>query len=297
MALAALLVGVGMHPGSSRPAAAVVPVALTSSPTSPASPAGPVLAAAGTSTATLHTSRTLQLRAAMITSTLENSDTTLQYGYAENIGDGRGITAGRAGFTSGTGDLLLVVQRYAKVRPKAGVVRYLPALKRVDGSGSIKGLSGLPTAWRAAASDAAFRRIQDDVVEELYLAPALTLADKYRVRTPLGQAILWDTSIQHGIGGQDGLKKILSQTFKERGYATSGEAAWLRTFLAKRLYHLLHWSEGGFIQSPSASRARIATWRGLLAQRAFRLPVPLTWRAYGDTCAIDAAGRGTGPCR
>jgi hypothetical protein len=35
-------------------------------------------------------------RAAQITSTFENSTLELQYDYVENIGDGRGITAGRA---------------------------------------------------------------------------------------------------------------------------------------------------------------------------------------------------------
>src|SRR5215211_2285536 len=35
-------------------------------------------------------------RAAQITSTFENATLELQYDYAENIGDGRGLTAGRA---------------------------------------------------------------------------------------------------------------------------------------------------------------------------------------------------------
>src|SRR3954454_6473988 len=56
-------------------------------------------------------------RAAQITSSFENSTLELQYGYIDNIGDGRGITAGRAGFTSATGDLLLLVQRYTKAKP------------------------------------------------------------------------------------------------------------------------------------------------------------------------------------
>src|SRR5687767_7600966 len=55
--------------------------------------------------------------AAQITSTFENATVKLQYDYAENIGDGRGITAGRAGFTSATGDLLLLVRRYTEMKP------------------------------------------------------------------------------------------------------------------------------------------------------------------------------------
>jgi chitosanase len=39
-----------------------------------------------------------------LTSLFENSTPILQYGYCEDIDDGRGLTAGRAGFTSGTGE-------------------------------------------------------------------------------------------------------------------------------------------------------------------------------------------------
>jgi chitosanase len=39
-----------------------------------------------------------------LTSLFENSTPILQYGYCENINDGRGFTAGRAGFCSGTGE-------------------------------------------------------------------------------------------------------------------------------------------------------------------------------------------------
>ena len=41
-----------------------------------------------------------KLRAARVISTFENSTTDIQYDYAENISDGRGITAGRAGADS-----------------------------------------------------------------------------------------------------------------------------------------------------------------------------------------------------
>ena len=42
-----------------------------------------------------------------IMSVFENDTPAIQYGYAENLHDGRGVTAGRAGFTSATGDMLL----------------------------------------------------------------------------------------------------------------------------------------------------------------------------------------------
>lgn len=54
-----------------------------------------------------------------LVSSAENSslDYRAQYAYIEDIGDGRGYTAGVIGFTSGTGDLLLVVQEYVALKP------------------------------------------------------------------------------------------------------------------------------------------------------------------------------------
>src|SRR5690349_2974768 len=60
-----------------------------------------------------------------LTSLFENGTTEIDYAYAEALGDGRGITAGRAGFTSATGDLLLVVQRYTAAVPGNGLAAYL----------------------------------------------------------------------------------------------------------------------------------------------------------------------------
>src|SRR5262245_33374802 len=41
-------------------------------------------------------------RVDQLISAFENSTTEIQYDYAENIDDGRGVTAGRAGFTTAT---------------------------------------------------------------------------------------------------------------------------------------------------------------------------------------------------
>src|SRR4051794_38398220 len=59
-------------------------------------------------------------RADQLVSTFENSTPVIQYGYIENIHDGRGYTAGRAGFTTATGDFLDVVERYTKKLPGNG---------------------------------------------------------------------------------------------------------------------------------------------------------------------------------
>src|SRR3954464_9409867 len=153
-----------------------------------------------------------KLRAAQITSTFENATLELQYDYVENIGDGRGITAGRAGFTSATGDLLLIVQRYTEAKPDNVLTPYIPALEAVSGTDSVKGLGGFTHAWAGAADDPDFRKLQDELVDELYFNPAMTMAAEVGIETPLGQAIIWDTMIQHGAGGDDGTWAVIEDT-------------------------------------------------------------------------------------
>lgn len=321
LAVCAALVGYGSVAARSTAAIRVAagPVA---EPSTPADPAGaqPAVAAAGSRispraraaaarrtrpVATPVAGRGLddpavRDRAAMITSTFENSTTTLRYGYAEDIGDGRGLTAGRAGFTTATGDLLLVVERYTARRPNTPLSEYLPALREAvdrDPEEVADRLEGLPAAWARAAEDSDFRSVQDSVVDELYLRPAVRLARSYGIRSALGQAVVWDTNIQHGVGGTDGTRAILRETAKAmNGPARGNEGAWLRTFLDRRLWHLLHWSERGYQQSASASRARVAAWRSLVNAGKFGLSAPLSWRAYGETCRIGADGAGAGRC-
>jgi chitosanase len=132
-------------------------------------------------------------RAAQITSTFENSTLELQYDYVENIGDGRGITAGRAGFTSATGDLLLLIRRYTEAKPGNVLAPYIPSLEAVRGTGSQMGLGGFTEAWAEAAEDPYFRSLQDQLVDELYFVPAMAMAADLGIETPLGQLIMWDT--------------------------------------------------------------------------------------------------------
>src|SRR3954467_8169085 len=178
-------------------------------------------------------------RAAQITSTFENSTLELQYDYVENIGDGRGITAGRAGFTSATGDLLLIVQRYTEAKPDNVLRPYIPALEAVSGTDWVKGLGGFTHAWAGAAEDPDFRKLQDELVDELYFNPAMTMAAEVGIETPLGQAIIWDTMIQHGAGGDDGTWAVIEDTQKDAGSVGQDESAWLDAFLDARLRHLL----------------------------------------------------------
>lgn len=112
-----------------------------------------------------------------LVSSAENSslDWRAQYRYIEDIGDGRGYTAGIIGFCSGTGDMLTMVERYARERPEAELADFLPALREVRGSDSHRGLGSRFTRdWqRAADGDRAFRGAQDGERDRVYFDPAV----------------------------------------------------------------------------------------------------------------------------
>src|SRR3954449_6125225 len=90
-----------------------------------------------------------------LVSLFENDTPEIQYCYIENIGDGRGFTAGRAGFTTATADLLLVAERYTQQVPDNPLAPFLPRLREVaeQGSDSTEGLEDLPDAWRQVCQD------------------------------------------------------------------------------------------------------------------------------------------------
>jgi chitosanase len=70
-----------------------------------------------------------------MTSIWENDTPILDYAYAENIKDGRGYTSGRAGFCTGTGDAIQVVDCYDKLRTAANgnlMAKYMPALTTIN---------------------------------------------------------------------------------------------------------------------------------------------------------------------
>jgi chitosanase len=228
-------------------------------------------------------------RAAQITSTFENSTLELQYDYVENIRDGRGLTAGRAGFTSATGDLLLLIRRYTELRPGNGLAPYIPALEAVNGTDSVMGLGGFADAWAEAAEDPSFRNLQDQMVDELYFFPAMTMAADLGIKTPLGQLIMWDTMIQHGAGGDNGTRAIIEETQENVGPIGQDEPAWLDAFLDTRLRHLLDMYRGTTEDADVSSESRVEALRSLLRAPNLALEPPLTWEVYGDR--FELAGR------
>ncbi|MGW7083071.1 chitosanase [Streptomyces sp. NPDC054871] len=206
-----------------------------------------------------------------------------QYGYIEDIGDGNGYTAGIIGFCTGTHDLLTLVERYTKDHPDNGLARYLPALRKVDGSDSHEGLDpGFTKAWKAEAAKPAFQKAQDRTRDGVYFDPAVRLAKLDGLGT-LGQFIYYDAMVLHGPGtGPRGFYGLREKALNEANTPAQGgkEKAYLDIFLDVRTKVM------------KEKKAHRDTSRVETAQRQFLydgnldLKTPLTWKVYGETFKV-----------
>ena len=229
-----------------------------------------------------------------VTSSFENSSTELPYASAQDIGDGRGITAGRAGFTSGTHDLLLVVRRYEESAggEQTPLTGYVPALTAIDaavtagGDGSdTTGLEGFPAAWRQASqTDPRLNRAQDDVYRRLYFEPAMAQARRIGMTSALGQLVLLDSAVQHGTGTDpDGLATMIDETTEAHGSAEQPDrSGWLEEFLEVRRAHLLDPADAETAEVWRRSVPRVDTLETLLEEERFDLATPLDWTFAGQ---------------
>jgi chitosanase len=220
--------------------------------------------------------------AMQLLSSAENSslDWRAQYRYIEDIGDGRGYTGGIVGFCSGTGDMLKVVQHYAKQSPGNVLAKYLPALREVKGGDSHDGLDSAFTAdWVAAAGTRAFQQAQDAERDSMYFTPALTAAHQDGLR-PLGQFAYFDAAVMHGADSLPALRRRAAAA--ARPPAQGGdEVIYLNAFLDARV---------ALMKTEPAHRntTRVDTeQRVFLDQRNLDLTLPLSWKVYGTPYTIS----------
>ncbi|MFH8342287.1 chitosanase [Streptomyces sp. AM6-12] len=220
-----------------------------------------------------------------LVSSAENSslDWKAQYKYIEDIGDGRGYTAGIIGFCSGTGDMLDLVQLYADRKPGNVLAKYLPALRKVNGSDSHSGLDpDFPKDWRKAAQDAVFQKCQDDERDRVYFDPAVAQgkADKLRA---LGQFCYYDAIVMHGDGDDPtSFRNIRGRALRTAKPPAQGgdETAYLNAFLDARVWAMKQ-------EEAHSDTTRVDTeQRVFLRKGNLDLKTPLDWKVYGDSYHI-----------
>ena len=216
-----------------------------------------------------------------LVSSAENStlDWRAQYGYIEDIHDGRGYTGGIIGFCSGTGDMLEVVRNYTRARPSNPLARFVPALRRVNGSPSHRGLgAAFVRAWKRAARDPVFQRAQRNERDRNYFDPAVRLAKSDGLRA-LGQFAYYDAAVVHGV---DGLRGVRARALRRARPPARGsdEVAYLNAFLDQRDVEMRK-------EAAHSDLSRVETeQRVFLRQGNLDLVPPLRWSTYGDHYVI-----------
>ena len=219
--------------------------------------------------------------AMQLVSSAENSslDWRAQYRYIEDIGDGRGYTAGIIGFCSGTGDMLDVVRAYRRARPGNRLAGFIPALRRVDGTDSHRGL-GRPfvRAWRKAARDKRFQRAQDRERDRAYFDPSVALAKDDGLGA-LGQFAYYDAAVVHGFDGLQGIRERALE--RATTPAVDGdETIYLDAFLDERVVEM-----NKEAAHENVDRVELAQ-RRFLREGNLALAPPLRWTVYGDPYEI-----------
>jgi chitosanase len=223
-----------------------------------------------------------------IVSSAENSslDWKAQYKYIEDIGDGRGYTAGIIGFCSGTGDMLDLVEEYTKRKPGNILAKYLPALRRVDGTDSHSGLDpNFTRDWRTAANDSVFKASQDYERDRVYFNPAVNQARADGLSRALGQFIYYDAIVMHGAGGdRNSFTSIRRDAIKKAKPPSQGgnETTYLNAFLDMRRAAMKR--EPAHEETDRVDYAQ----RPFLKAGNFDLNPPLRWTMYGESFSINS---------
>jgi chitosanase len=216
-----------------------------------------------------------------LVSAAENSslDWKAQYKYIEDIGDGRGYTAGIIGFCSGTGDMLELVQAYTKTEPSNVLAKYLTALKNVNNSDSHAGLDpNFTKDWKTAAADPVFQAAQDKERDDTYFTPAVNQAKADGLRA-LGQFAYYDAAVMHGF---DGEQQIRARAIKDAKPPSQGgnETAYLQAYLNERVIEMKK-------EAAHDDTSRVDTeQRVFLNAGNLDLHTPLNWKVYGDPYSI-----------
>jgi chitosanase len=221
-----------------------------------------------------------------LVSSAENStlDWRSAYGYLEDIGDGRGYTGGLIGFCSGTGDMLALVRSYVAAAPHDPLAPFLPALRRVNGSDSHAGL-GAPfvAAWKRAAHDPLFQRLQRRERDRVYFDPAVARAKADGLGT-LGQFIYYDAIVMHGPGASaDSFGGIRARAIAVAKPPAQGgdEVEYLNAFLDVRRAQMRTEAKHGDTSRIDDEQRRF------LREGNLGLRPPLVWHTYGDRWEIE----------
>jgi chitosanase len=179
--------------------------------------------------------------------------------------------------------MLELVEHYEKISPANELSKFLPALKKADGTPSQEGLGkDFVAAWQKAAKDPKFCLAQDHERDRVYFNPAVNQAQKDGLCI-LGQFIYYDAIVMHGPGNAGGSFGAIRNAALKRSKTPAmggNEKAYLNAFLDAR------------VAAMKAEQGHQDTTRVDTAQRVFLeagnmdLNPPLIFKVYGDSFEI-----------
>ena len=193
----------------------------------------------------------------------------------DNMDDGRGFTIGIAGFNTGDGSFLLLLEYLASIDPYHVLLEFIPALEEIlkkGDSADVTGLERLPYVMRRSVgkNDKTFQRATWYAIKKLYWHPATVFCSDYDLKSQLSKYIVYDTMLQFG-----NLEKF-------RGMTLDTETEFLKEFLDIKQQVIEEDENLG-----DTDNNRVEMQRGLLRMKNWNLIPPFEVRCYCERFLIE----------
>lgn len=200
-------------------------------------------------------------------------------------GDTGHLTFGRSQTTLGSGNLLDLLKRYCAnpgARFGTRLARWLPRFEAIDLS--LDTDTRLHNILRATADEKVMRDTQDVFFDEVYWLPAERAASNLGITSPLGVAVVYDSTV-HGAW-----KFMRDRTNRQSGTtAALGEQAWIKAYVATRR----DWLATGARADLRKTVYRMDAFQRLVDEGFWRLGLPLVMRgAELSLATLDATPPG-----
>ena len=158
----------------------------------------------------------------------------MQYNYAENIGDWRGITFWIIWFTTGTFDWNILLHHYTDLNPNNNLKKYISTLDLIDKwfhdeNWKNDDITGLESFIKDINNnkDPLFKKAQLDILESMYWNPAVKLSNWVWAKYPLTLWFIYDMTVNHG---ESWAFDLIEKTNKKMGWSPKtwiDEKIWL----------------------------------------------------------------------
>ena len=184
-------------------------------------------------------------------------------------GDTGHLTFGRSQTTLGSGNLNELMQRYCAnsgARFGSRLASYLPRFVARDLK--LDKELKLHNLFRASADDNVMRDTQDTFFDETYWQPAAQTAERLKIRSPLGVALVYDSFVH-------GSWKLMSNrtTQKVGDVSSASEQKWIAAYRATRRAWLAENTRADL----RATVYRMDTFQRLIDQGYWGLELPLVY--------------------